>query len=145
MKELRGEGVGRRRKKRRAGRQASDLPPAPDLVKRVFSGYLPDELFLAVITYIPTFKGWLYLVLIIYVCTRRCCGCLMRNDLSANLVIDALGITVTLIKPLRGTIHHSDRGSQYGSLAFGKTLRESGVIPAMGSKGVPQAMQRRRA
>lgn len=61
----------------------------------------------------------------------------MRNDLSASLVIDALGMAVTLRRPEPGTIHHSDRGCQYGSLSFGKTLREPGIIPSMGSKGDP--------
>jgi len=59
----------------------------------------------------------------------------MRNDLSADLVVDALGMAVTLRKPQPGTIHHSDRGSQYGSLAIGKTLRDSGLMRSMGSKG----------
>ena len=136
MKELQIEGVSRR-KKGRAGREVSDLPPAPDLVKRDFSASRPDELWVADITYIPTWEGWLYLALIVDVCTRRCCGWSMRNDLSSNLVIDALGMAVTLRGPLQGTVHHSDRGSQYGSLAFGKTLRSSGIIPSMGSRGDP--------
>jgi transposase InsO family protein len=59
----------------------------------------------------------------------------MRNDLTSDLVVDALGMAVTLGRPGNGTIHHSDRGSQYGSLAFGKTLRDSGIIQSMGSKG----------
>jgi len=136
MKELQIEGV-RRRKKGKNARKASDLPPAPDLVKRHFSASRPDELWVADITYIPTWEGWLYLAAIIDVCTRRCCGWSMRNDLSSDLVIDALGMAVALRRPRPGTIHHSDRGSQYGSLSFGKTLRESGIIPSMGSKGDP--------
>jgi len=61
----------------------------------------------------------------------------VRNDLSSDLVTCALGMAVALRRPRPGTIHHSDRGSQYGSLSFGKTLRESGIIPSMGSKGDP--------
>jgi putative transposase len=71
------------------------------------------------------------------VCTKRRCGWSMRNDLTSDLVVDALGMAVTLRKPQPGTIHHSDRGSQYGSLAFGKTLRDSGIMASMGSKGDP--------
>ena len=69
----------------------------------------------------------------------------MRNDLSSDLVTCALGMAVALRRPRPGTIHHSDQGSQYGSLSFGKTLRESEIIPSMGSKGDPQATRLRRA
>lgn len=136
MRELGIEGVSRR-KKGKGKRSESELPAAPDLVKRDFSAARPDELWVADITYIPTWEGWLYLAVVIDVCTRRCCGCQVRNDLTADLVVDALGMAVTRRGPQGGTIHHSDRGSQYRSLCFGKTLRDSGIIPSMGSKGDP--------
>jgi putative transposase len=59
----------------------------------------------------------------------------MRDDLKADLVVDALAMAVTRRQPPPGLVHHSDRGSQYGSLAFGRTLRESGLIASMGSRG----------
>jgi len=136
MRELGIEGVSRRGK-RKAKKSEPEMPAAPDLVKRDFSATRPDELWIADITYIPTWEGCLFLAAIVDVFTKRCCGWSMRGDLTADLVIDALGMAVTLRKPGKGTIHHSDRGSQYGSLAFGKTLRESGIIPSMGSKGDP--------
>lgn len=136
MRELQIEGVSRR-KKRKASKDRAEMPAFPDLVKRDFSATRPDELWVADITYIPTREGWLYLAAVVDVFTRRCCGWSMRNDLTASLVIDALGMAVTLRRPGPGTIHHSHRGSQYGSLSFGKTLRESGIIPSMGSKGDP--------
>lgn len=95
MKELQIEGVSRR-KKGRAKKGEAEMHAFPDLVKRGFSASRPDELFLADITYIPTFKGWLYLALIVDVCTRRCCGCQVSNDLSSNLVIGGLAMAVTL-------------------------------------------------
>ncbi len=136
MQELGIEGVSKRGKKK-AKKSKPEMPAAPDLVKRDFTAMRPDELWVADITYIPTWEGWLYLATVVDAFTRRCCGWSMRNDLTANLVTDALGMAVALRKPSAGTIHHSDRGSQYGSLAFGKTLRESGIIPSMGSKGDP--------
>jgi putative transposase len=136
MREMGAEGV-LRRGKRKVGKSASEMPAAPDLVKRDFQATRPDELWVADITYIPTFKGFLFQAAIVDVSTKRCCGWSMRGDLTADLVTHALGMAVTLRKPEKGTIHHPDRGSQYGSLAFGKTLRESGIMPSMGSKGDP--------
>jgi putative transposase len=134
MRELGIEGVSRRGK-RKAKKAAAEAPAAPDLVKRDFTATRPDELWVADITYIPTWEGWLFLAAIIDVCTKRCCGWSMRNDLTADLVVDALGMAVTLRRPGLETIHHSDRGSQYRSLAIGKTLKESGIMASMGSKG----------
>jgi putative transposase len=134
MRELGIEGVSRRGK-RRAKKSANEAEAAPDLVKRDFSAERPNELWVADITYIPTWEGWLFLAAIIDVCTKRCCGWSMRNDLTADLVVDALGMAVTLRRPGPETIHHSDRGSQYRSLAIGKTLKESGIMASMGSKG----------
>lgn len=134
MRELGIEGVSRRGK-RRVKKSAAEAPAAPDLVKRDFNAERPDELWVADITYIQTWEGWLFLAAIIDVCTKRCCGWSMRGDLTADLVVDALGMAVTLRHPKLETIHHSDRGSQYRSLAIGKTLKESGIMASMGSKG----------
>ncbi|OFW57048.1 MAG: hypothetical protein A2W01_03360 [Candidatus Solincola sediminis] len=134
MSELGIEGVSRRGK-RRVRKSISEMPAAPDMVRRNFRASRPDELWVADITYIPTWEGWLFLAAIIDACTRRYCRWSMRTDLTADLVVDALGMAVTLRRPDPGLIHHSDRGNQYGSLAFGKTLRESGIMASMGSKG----------
>ena len=66
--------------------------------------------------------------------SRRIVGWSMRDDLKADLVVDALAMAVTRRPPV-GLVHHSDRGSQYTSLALGKTLRESGLVTSMGSRG----------
>ncbi|MEM2946514.1 MAG: IS3 family transposase, partial [Thermoproteota archaeon] len=130
------EGVSRR-KKRKGSKDRAEMLAFPDLVRRDFSATRADELWVADITYIPMCEGWLYLAAVVDVFGRRCCGRSTRNDLSCDLVTGALGMAVTLRRPGPGTIRHSDRGSRYGSLPFGKTLRESGVIPSMGSKGDP--------
>jgi putative transposase len=87
------------------------------------------------ITYVPIWEGWLFLAVVIDAFSRRCVGWSTRDDLKADLVVDALGMAVTRRRPAEGVVHHSDRGSQYASLAFGATLRDSGVLASMGSRG----------
>lgn len=138
MRELSLQGVSRRGKRRRVVPASGPAaPPAPDLVRRHFVAQRPDELWLADITHVPTWEGWLFLGLVMDVCTRRIVGWSMREDLRAELVVDALGMAVTRRRPNGQVIHHSDRGSQYASLLFGRTLRESGLVASMGSKGDP--------
>jgi putative transposase len=137
MREIGLQGVSRRGRRRKAPVGAPGSAPAPDLVKRRFHAERPDELWLADITYIATWEGWLFLSVVMDVCTRRIVGWSMRDDLHSDLVVDALGMAVTRRQPGNGVIHHSDRGSQYASLAFGTTLRESGLLASMGSRGDP--------
>lgn len=130
------EGVSRRRRYRaRTTTQGGEAPAAPDLVARDFSAERPDELWFADITYVPTWQGWLYLAAVVDACSRYCVGWSMRDDLHADLVYDALGMAVTRRRPDAELIHHSDRGSQYRSLVFGKLLAESGIAASMGSRG----------
>ncbi|MEW6360482.1 MAG: IS3 family transposase [Planctomycetota bacterium] len=136
MRELGIQGVSRRGK-RKAKKTGAEAPAAPDLVKRDFTAERPDQLWLADITYISTWEGWLFLAAVVDVFTKRCCGWSMRNDMTADLVVDALGMAATLRRPGDGAIHHSDRGGQYRSLALGKTLKDSGIMASMGSKGDP--------
>lgn len=128
------EGVSRRGR-RRTTIQSKEAVAAPDLVNRNFSADEPDALWVADITYVPTWEGWLFLAAVTDACSRFCVGWSMRDDLAADLVVDALGMAVTRRRPNPGLIHHSDRGSQYGSLAFGRTLRDSGIAASMGSRG----------
>ncbi len=131
-------GVSRRGRRRRLPASSGPAaPPAPDLVRRRFQADQPDQLWLADITYVPTWEGWLFLAVVMDVCSRRIVGWSMREDLGSELVVDALGMAVARRRPNGQVIHHSDRGSQYASLAFGRTLRESGLAASMGSKGDP--------
>lgn len=135
MRQLELEGVSRRGKRRRTTIPDPAAAPAPDLVGRRFTAARPNELWLADITYLPTREGWLFLAVVLDVYSRRIVGWSMRDDLKAELVVDALGMAVTRRKPPAGVVHHSDRGSQYTSLAFGATLRESGLVASMGRRG----------
>jgi len=135
MRQLELEGISRRGKRRRTTIPDPAAAPAPDLVGRRFTAARPNELWLADITYLPTREGWLFLALVLDAFSRRIVGWSMRDDLKAELVVDALGMAVTRRKPPAGVVHHSDRGSQYTSLAFGTTLRESGLVASMGRRG----------
>jgi putative transposase len=134
MRLLELEGVSRRGKRRRTTIPDPAAAPAPDLVGRRFTAARPNELWLADI-YLPTREGWLFLAVVLDAYSRRIVGWSMRDDLKAELVLDALGMAVTRRKPPAGVVHHSDRGSQYTSLAFGTTLRESGLVASMGRRG----------
>jgi putative transposase len=104
------EGVSRRGKRRRTTTPDPAAPPAPDLVKRNFVAERPDQLWLADITYLPTYEGWLFLAVVMDVCSRKIVGWAMREDLKSELVVDALGMAVARRRPKPGLIHHSDRG-----------------------------------
>jgi len=107
---------------------------APDLVERNFTAAAPDQLWVADITYIPTWAGFLYLAVVLDAYSRRIVGWSMATTLATQLVLDALNMALATRRP-RGVIHHSDQGSQYTSIAFGQHCREAGVRPSMGSVG----------
>jgi putative transposase len=129
------EGVSRRGKRPLTTKRADAAPAASDLVRRRFQAPGPDRLWVADITSVPTWEGYLFLASVLDAWSRRCVGWSMRNDLRAELVLDALGMAVTRRRPERGLIHHSDRGSQYTSLGFGKTLTDAGILQSIGRRG----------
>ncbi len=108
--------------------------PAPDLVERNFTADGPDQLYVADITYIPTWAGFLFLAVVLDVCTRRVVGWAMANNLRTQLVLDALNMALHQRQPTN-VIHHSDQGCQYTSIAFGQRCKRAGVRPSMGSVG----------
>lgn len=107
---------------------------APDLVDRNFMADKPNMLWVADITYVPTWSGFLYLAVVLDAFSRRIVGWSMATTLHTQLVLDALDMALWRRRPT-GVIHHSDQGSQYTSLAFGKRCRDAGVRPSMGSVG----------
>src|SRR2546428_71791 len=111
-----------------------DARPAPDLVDRNFTAPGPDQLWVADITYIPTWAGLLYLAVVLDAWSRRAVGWAMATHLRTELVLDALNTAVTQRRPANA-IHHSDQGCQYASLAFGRRCELMGVRPSMGSVG----------
>jgi putative transposase len=111
-----------------------DSRQAPDLVERNFAAEAPDLLWVADITYLPTWAGFLYLAVVLDACSRRIVGWSMATTLATQLVLDALNMALVTRRPA-GVIHHSDQGSQYTSIEFGHRCRDAGVRPSMGSVG----------
>jgi len=108
---------------------------ADDLVRRGFRPDAPNTLWVADITYLSTWEGWLYLAAVQDAFSRSIVGWSMAGHMRAELVTDALGMGLSRRRPGAGLIHHSDQGSQYVSLAFGQQARDAGIAVSMGSKG----------
>jgi putative transposase len=131
------EGAGDHRRRRRKGCtvRVKGVRPAPDLVERNFRPSAPNVLWATDIKQIQTGQGWLYLAVVQDLFSRRIVGWSMSAHMRDELVVDALEMAVAARRPQRGLIHHSDQGSQFVSLAFGKTCVENGIAKSMGSKG----------
>lgn len=127
-------GASRRRTGVTTTRRDKQARPAPDLVDRNFVASKPNQLWVADITFVPTASGFLFLAAVLDAWSRKIVGWSMANHLRAELVLDALEMAISQRRPV-GVIHHSDQGSQYTSLAFGKRCNEAGVRPSMGSVG----------
>lgn len=108
--------------------------PAPDLVQRRFYANGPDQLWVADMTYVPTWVGFVYLAVVLDVWSRRVVGWAIGDNMTTDLVLSALNMALAQRKPEQ-VIHHSDQGSQYTSLAFGNRCRQMGVTPSMGTVG----------
>ena len=123
-----------RRKGRRTTVRDERARPAPDLVEREFSASAPDQLWVADITFVPTWAGFFFLAMVLDVFSRRIVGWAMATHMRTELVLDALEMALTQRRPDE-VIHHSDQGSQYTSIAFGKRCHHYDVRPSMGSVG----------
>ena len=127
-------GASRRRNGITTTRRDREARPAPDLVDRNFVASRPDQLWVADITFVPTASGFLYLAVVLDAWSRKIVGWSMANHLRVELVVDALEMAIGQRRP-GDVVHHSDQGSQYTSLAFGKRCKEADVRPSMGSVG----------
>jgi putative transposase len=125
--------VGCHRRRRQPRTTVADpvATPAPDLLRRDFTPLAPDRVWLADITYVPTGEGWLYLATVLDAFSRRVVGWAMADHLRTELVLGALEMALGARRPAAGLIHHSDRGCQYTSLAFGQRLHAAGHRPSM--------------
>jgi putative transposase len=133
MREADLEGASRRRQFSTTVRGA-ERRQAPDLVERNFTVEGPDRLWVADITYIPTWSGFLFLAVVLDAWSRRIVGWSMATHLRTELVLEALNMALGQRRPT-AVIHHSDQGTQYTSIAFGLRCRAAGVRPSMGSVG----------
>jgi putative transposase len=146
-----GERVGRKRVDRlmrqhglsglvrhRRGRTTIRVPGVrvcDDLLDRDFTATAPNQKWVADITYLRTWEGWLYLVAVQDLYSRRIVGWAMADHMRTELVVDALQMALSHRRPDPGLIWHSDQGSQFVSLAFGQQARAAGIAQSMGSRG----------
>jgi putative transposase len=108
---------------------------ADDLVQRRFRPSAPNVLWLADITYLRSWEGWLHLAAVQDAYSRAIVGWSMAEHMRAELVVDALRMALHRRRPSPGLVHHSDQGSQYVSLGFGQAARDAGIAISMGSRG----------
>jgi len=136
--------AGLRGVRRAAGRVRTTVPGAgpetrPDLVERAFLAQAPNRLWVADITYVRTFSGWVYAAFVLDVFSRYVVGWQVSRDLRADLALDALEMGLWTRRragaDLSGLIHHSDRGVQYTAIRYSARLAEEGAVASVGSKG----------
>jgi putative transposase len=108
---------------------------ARDLLQRDFTATRPNEKWVADITYVRTWQGFVYLAFILDCYSRTIVGWQLATHMRAELVLDALEMASGLRRPGAGLIAHSDRGSQYTSLTYTDRLDEMNIDPSVGSKG----------
>ncbi|MFC1611460.1 IS3 family transposase [Myxococcota bacterium] len=134
---MRENGVSGRAKPRRKRTTDSNhnLPVAENLLNRDFSVAAPDRVWASDITYVRTWEGWLYLAVVIDLFSRRVIGWAIADHMRTELVLDAVKMAIGLRNPAPGLIHHSDRGSQYASHDYQRTLEAHGMLCSMSRKG----------
>jgi putative transposase len=135
MGELGLEGV-RRGKPHRTTTPDPAAPRPADLVDRDFSAQRPNQLWVADLTYVATWSGFVYVALVIDAFSRFIVGWQAARSLRADLALDALEMAIWRRQAqLEGLVHHSDRGSQYLSIRYTERLAEAGAVTSVGSRG----------
>jgi putative transposase len=108
---------------------------APNQLNREFTVKVPDTVYVGDITYLPTGEGWLYLAVVLDLCSRAVVGWSMASHMRAELVNQALAMALCQRQPTAGLIMHTDRGSQYGAESYRQLLTQHGLQPSMSRKG----------
>jgi putative transposase len=108
---------------------------APNQLNREFTVQTPDTVYVGDITYLLTGEGWLYLAVVLDLCSRAVVGWSMANHMRAELVNQALSMALSQRRPAAGLIMHTDRGSQYGADSYRQLLSQHGIAPSMSRKG----------
>lgn len=134
MREAHLYGVSRRRGFVVTTRRDAHQRPVPDLVNRCFEAEGPDRLWVADITYVPTWDGFVYLAIVLDAWSRRVVGWAIDERVRTDLVLSALNMALEQRRP-HAVIHHSDQGTQYTALEFGRRCKQMGVRLSMGSVG----------
>ena len=135
MGELHLEGVRRGKTRRTTTPEQTAARPA-DLVDRDFAAQRPNQLWVADLTYVATWSGFVYVALVIDAFSRYLVGWQTSRSLRTNLALDALEMAIWRRQAqLEGLVHHSDRGSQYLSIRYTERLAEAGAVASVGSRG----------
>jgi transposase InsO family protein len=129
------EGVRRGKRRRTTIVDEAALERARDLLQRDFAASRPNEKWVADITYLRTWSGFVYLAFILDCYSRTVVGWQLATHLRTDLVLDALEMANGLRRPTPGLIAHTDRGSQYTSIRYTDRLDELGAAPSVGSRG----------
>jgi transposase InsO family protein len=106
-----------------------------DLVERQFVASRPNELWVADITFVATWRGFVFVAFVIDVYSRMIVGWRVSSSLKTDLVLDALEQALHARNNLKGLVHHSDRGTQYLSIRYSERLAECGIQASVGSTG----------
>lgn len=123
------------------GRAFRTTIPAPaavapaDLVERDFTASRPNQLWVADLTYVATWSGFVYVAFVIDVFSRMIVGWRASRSLRTDLALDALEQSLYARPNLEGLVHHNDRGVQYLSIRYTERLAEAGIEPSVGSRG----------
>ncbi len=134
MREMGLQGVVRGRKVKTT--IADDLAERPlDLVQRDFTADRPNQLWVADLTYVATWRGFVYVAFITDVFSRKIVGWRVSSSLRSDLALDALEQALHARPDLENLVHHSDRGVQYLSIRYTERLDEAGIAPSVGSVG----------
>ncbi len=107
----------------------------PDLVERDFSATRPNALWVGDLTYVATWRGFVYVAFVIDVFSRKIVGWRVTNSLRTDIALDALEQALWSRSDTEGLVHHSDRGVQYLSIRYTERLAEAGIEPSVGSIG----------
>jgi transposase InsO family protein len=112
-----------------------NYPVAPNLLNRQFQVNAPNRVWVADITYIRTFEGWLYLAIVMDLFSRKIVGWSMSKTITTDLAINALKMAIHRRRPPKGLMHHSDRGVQYASHTYQNVLKDHQIVCSMSRKG----------
>ena len=135
MKQLGIQGVSRKVGKAYTTVSDADQLKPQDKVNRQFVADAPNQLWVADITYVRTWSGFVYVAFVIDVYSRYIVGWQVSRSLETSLVLDALEQAIWHRKPKKGLIHHSDHGSQYLSIRYSDRLIAEGIEASVGSVG----------
>ena len=135
LRRLHGIEARRRRRYRLAYAARNNEPAAPNLLNRGFTVDRPDRVWVGDITFVPTREGWLYLAVLLDLCSRKVVGWAMSERQNRQLATDALVMAIERRQPRPGLVHHTDQGIVYASAAYRDILKAHHVIPSMSRKG----------